>query len=175
MVARGTGFVNGVVAMGLNLSQLVDEAKCFQAVRDHRWPEGQVRCPHCERDEITRQGQRKDSNTPDRQRYRCESCGKRFDDLTGTIFANKNKGLKTWILCLYFMGLNLSNRQIAQELDISESAAQAMTEQLRDGIIEKKPPVKLSGAVEIDEVYVTAGFKGLPDEVGKTASGAGGN
>jgi hypothetical protein len=26
-----------------------------------------------------------------------------------------------WILCLYFMGLNLSNQQIAQELDLHPS------------------------------------------------------
>ena len=39
------------------------------------------------------------------------------------------------MLCLYFMGLNLSNRQIAHELDLSESDAQEMTEQLRDGIV----------------------------------------
>jgi hypothetical protein len=40
----------------------------------------------------------------------------RFDDLTDTIFAGHYQPLKVWILCLYFMGLNISNEQIAQEL-----------------------------------------------------------
>jgi len=62
--------------------------------------------------------------------------------------------LKNWILCLYLMGLNLSNEQIAQELDLSSRNAQAMTSQLRAGIVSKKP-VELSGEVETDEGYIT--------------------
>ena len=38
------------------------------------------------------------------------------------------------MLCLYLMGLNLSSRQIAQELDLIASHVQAMTEQLRTGL-----------------------------------------
>lgn len=46
-----------------------------------------------------------------------------FDDLTGTIFSGSNKSLKVWIVCLYLMGLNLSNAQISSELDISYPTA----------------------------------------------------
>ena len=38
---------------------------------------------------------------------------------------------------LYFMGLNISNEQIAQELDISRSDVQEMTTQLREGVVKK--------------------------------------
>ena len=65
------------------------------------------------------------------------------------------------------MGLNLSNRQIAQELDLDKDVVQDMTTQLREGIDQSKPEVNLSGAVECDEVYVTAGHKGNPEEVKK--------
>lgn len=65
------------------------------------------------------------------------------------------------------MGLNLSNRQIAQELDLEKDVVQDMTTQLREGIDQSKPEVNLSGAVECDEVYVTAGHKGNPEEVKK--------
>ena len=71
------------------------------------------------------------------------------------------------MLCLYFMGLNLSNEQIAQELDLNSDDAQKMTTQLREGIVERKPEVTLSGEVECDEVYVVAGHKGKPEEVKK--------
>jgi hypothetical protein len=30
----------------VNLASLIDDAKCFALVRQHRWPEG-VRCPGC--------------------------------------------------------------------------------------------------------------------------------
>ena len=65
------------------------------------------------------------------------------------------------------MGLNLSNRQIAQELDLGVSGVQAMTEALRRGLTAKLPPVILRGEVEIDEVYVVAGHKGQPAAVAK--------
>ena len=45
--------------------------------------------------------------------------------------------------------------------------ANAMTTQLREGIVEQTPKVTLSGEVECDEVYVVAGHKGHPEEVKK--------
>ena len=100
-------------------------------------------------------------------RYRCKACSGRFDDLTGTVLAGHHQPLRVWVLCLYFMGLNLSNRQIASELGLDTSDVQAMTEQLRRGLVAKVPVVELKGEVEIDEVYVVAGHKGQPEEVTK--------
>src|SRR4030095_3224880 len=66
---------------------------------------------------------------------------------------------------LYFMGLNLSNEQIAHELALHVSDVQQMTTQLRQGIVKKKPTVTLSNEVECDEAYVIAGHKGQPEVV----------
>jgi len=148
----------------VNLSSLIDDAKCYALVRQHRWPEG-VRCPHCQSSSVALHG--RDDSQPHRQRYRCKACGIRFDDLSGTVLAGHHQPLRVWVLCLYFMGLNLSNRQIAQELDLNPSDVQLMTEQLRTGLVAKSPPVTLEGEVEIDEVYVVAGHKGNPAAVAK--------
>jgi transposase-like protein len=148
----------------LNIQTLIDDAKCYETVRRLRWPDG-TRCPHCDSPEVTKQG--KDDTQPHRQRYECTACHRRFDDLTGTIFANHHQPLRVWILCLYFMGLNLSNEQIAQELDLNPDDAQEMTSQLREGIVVRRPQVTLSGEVECDEVYVVAGHKGHPEAVRK--------
>ena len=77
--------------------------------------------------------------------------------------------MEAWIGCLYLMGLNQSNSQIAHELDLNEDDVQRMTEQLRMGIVAKTPQPRLSGEVECDEVYVVAGHKGHPDAVEKKA------
>ena len=115
---------------------------------------------------VTRHG--RDDTRPYRQRYRCAGCRTRFDDLTGTVLAGHHQPLRVWVLCLYFMGLNLSNRQIAKELDLSQADVQLMTEQLRAGLVARIPPVRLEGEVEIDEeVYVVAGHKGNPTAVAK--------
>ena len=154
----------------INLSGLMDGAKCFAFVHQRRWPEG-VRCPSCGSASVARHG--RDDSQPHRQRYRCAACGARFDDLTGTALAGHPRPLRVWVLCLYLMGLNLSNRQIAQELGLSQPDVQLMTEQLRHGLAAKLPPARLEGEVEIDEVYVVAGHKGRPADVAKGGGSAG--
>src|SRR3954453_5096723 len=148
----------------VNFSALLDDAKCFALVRQHRWPKG-VCCPDCDSAEVIRNGH--DEQQPQRQRYRCKACHGRFDDLTGTVLAGHHQPLRGWARCLYLMGLNLSNRQIAAELGLDGSDVQAMTEHLRHGLAARIPPAKLTGDVEIDEVYIVAGHKGQPAEVAK--------
>jgi transposase-like protein len=155
----------------VNLAALIDDAKCFELVRQHRWPEG-VRCPTCDSAAVARHG--RDDTQPQRQRYRCSACGRRFDDLTGTVLAGHHRPLRVWVVCLYLMGLNLSNRQIAQELGLGVSDVQAMTEHLRAGLAAKTPAVVLDGTVEVDEVYVVAGHKGNSAAVAKKAARGGG-
>jgi len=180
----------------INLSGLMDDAKCFPFVRQHRWPEG-VHCPACDSSSVIRDGC--DDTQPHRQRYRCKACASRFDDLTSLdaasrhlppgdrcamVLAGHHQPLRVWVLCLYFMGLNLSNRQIALELGLDGSDVQIMTEQLRRGLVAKAPEVELKDEVEpdarassgIDEVYVVAGHKGQPAAVAKRGgSGAAAN
>ena len=148
----------------LNIREIIDDAKCFQTVRELRWPNG-VCCPHCDSASVVKHG--RDETQAERQRYHCRDCNRYFDDLSGTIFEGHHQPLAVWILCLYFMGLNLSNRQIAQELDLNTGDAQHMTHQLRQGVVVRKPQVTLEEAVECDEVYVVAGHKGHSEAVKK--------
>ena len=151
----------------LQLRSLVDDAKCFETVRHLRWPQG-VRCPHCDSSQVIGKGA--DDTQPARQRYACQGCERRFDDLTGTVLAGHHQPLAVWILCLYLMGLNLSNVRIGKELGLDDSDVQVMATQLRQGIVQRQPEVQLSGEVECDEVYVTAGHKGHPEAVKKKAA-----
>lgn len=121
--------------MLLNIQHLIEEAKCYAVVREMRWPEG-VRCPHCGSEETKKRGFH--NQQAHRQRYACQDCERQFDDLTGTIFEGHHQPLRVWVLCLYFMGLNLSNQQIAAELDLDQGLVQDMTTQLREGIVVKK-------------------------------------
>jgi transposase-like protein len=124
----------------INIQHLIDDGKCYATVRELRWPEG-VKCPHCGSAEINKRGH--DERQQDRQRYECKGCGRQFDDLSRTIFEGHHQPLRVWILCLYLMGLNLSNQQIAAELDLDKDAVQDMTTQLREGIaLKKSPPVE---------------------------------
>ena len=146
----------------LNITSLIDEAKCFEVVRKIRWPD-QVKCPDCGWSCIKKRGFH--NTQAHRQRYLCKHCYCMFDDLSETIFAGHHQPLSIWIVCLYFMGLNQSNQQIAQELNLNKDDVQHMTTQLRAGVVNKKPIVVLQDEVECDEVYVIAGHKGYPAAV----------
>jgi transposase-like protein len=80
----------------VDLASLIDDAKCYELVR---------RCPHCDSASVARHGH--DDTQRHRQRYRCKQCQSRFDDLTGIVLAGHHQPLRIWVLCLYFMGLNM--------------------------------------------------------------------
>ncbi len=118
----------------LRIDNLIDDAKCYESVRQIRWPDG-VRCVRCQSDQVRRRGLHQRQR--ERQHYHCKACDSDFDDLTNTIFAH-HQPLRKWILCLYLMGLNLSNEQIAQELDLDKDDVHQMTTQLRSGVVDLK-------------------------------------
>jgi transposase-like protein len=120
----------------VNITSRIDEVQCYQAVRELRWPEG-IACPSCASIQVIKRGF--DDTEPARQRYECHDWHRRFDELTDTIFAGPHQPLKVWILCLYFMGWNLSHEPIAHGLALNGSDVQHMTTQRRDGIVKKSP------------------------------------
>lgn len=123
--------------MLIHIQNLIDDHRCYEVVRQLRWPDG-VCCPHCQSVQVSKRGFHTQQKA--RQRYLCQGCGHEFDDLTDTIFEGHHQPLKVWVVCLYLMGLNLSNEQIAAELDLSPGEIQKMTSQLRAGVVDKKSP-----------------------------------
>ena len=124
----------------ITIRKLISEESCYETLRQLRWPEG-VRCPFCGSVEVNRRDH--DEVHRSCQHYHCKGCDRRFDDLSETVLAGHPQPLPVWIICLYFRGLNLSNRQIAQELDLNEDDVQVMTTALREGV--DKPRVAPGG------------------------------
>ena len=110
-----------------SLNNLIDESKCYEEIRKKRWSCG-LHCPHCTSNKISKRG--KNHRQQECRRYACKHCGRRFDDLTETIFMGRHQPLSVWFTYLYLMGLNVSNRQAAKELGLDESDGQAMAELL---------------------------------------------
>ena len=148
----------------VSLSGLMDDAKCFALVRQHRWPEGcalprmrsflgqlgRVRRHAAASSALPLQGVR----VPLRRSHR-HGAGRASPAAAGVGAVPLLHGAEPL------------EPQIAGELGLAVSAVQAMTEQLRRGLVAKVPAVELKGEVEIDEVYVVAGHKGQPEEVAK--------
>ncbi|MEZ4683688.1 MAG: transposase [Caldilineaceae bacterium] len=146
----------------IKIQEVVDDAKCYEQVRALRWPV-RVLCPHCGSHKIKKRGfhsgQRASATVS------LPGCKKHFDDLSKTPLEGRHQPLKVWLLCLYFKGLNLSNRQIAQELELNQADVQGMTSALRQMVYLRRQPPLLTGEVEFDEVYLVAGHKGHPATV----------
>jgi transposase-like protein len=153
----------------LKITDVISELECYNKLRDMRWSDGKPVCQKCSSSNCKKVG--KVTEESPNQHYQCEDCNRHFNDLTSTIFKSSNLPLKSWMCCLYLMGLNTSNRQIAQELGVSEKTAQNMTTKIRSEIQKNRPDPKLSGEVEFDEVYIVAGHKGHPESVKKGSKG----
>lgn len=156
----------------LKIQEIVDDAKCYEQVSALRWPE-EVTCPHCALRKIKKRGFH--SRQAARQRYRCRTCQTDFDDLSQTPLAGHHQPLKMWLLCLYFMGLNLSNRQIAQELELNQADVQQMTNALRAFVYNAEGTHIQSTVGGVTTVYI-AGFyefieNGATDKVTKYDEG----
>ena len=120
--------------INIQLHKILNVSLCWDILREIRWADG-VCCPKCAGKSVVKNG--KDTVHKDNQHYHCKSCGKYFDDLTDTLFSDSQQPLHHWITALYLMNLNVSNLQIAQELDISATTAQNMCSAIREGVVKK--------------------------------------
>src|SRR5689334_9247546 len=72
----------------IKLTNLLDEAKCYEVIRQLRCPDGVV-CLHCRNRGVTRNGHA--DHERNRQRYLCRTGRYRFDDLTRTVPARRHQ------------------------------------------------------------------------------------
>jgi len=147
----------------IQLHKILNVSLCWDILRQVRWSEG-IRCPHCGSSKVVKNGM--DDNCPDKQKYGCNGCHRKFDDLTGTIFSGSKQPLHHWITVLYLMNLNVSNSQIAKELDISEATVQGMCGKIREGVVKKSLLYHLSVTLRLTNVMSLPDKKDSPPESG---------
>jgi transposase-like protein len=129
------------------------EAATANLLQQVRWHDG-LYCPHCRSESVINYGSYRLF-----QRYRCKDCGRTFNDKTGTIFAHAKIGLKTLLFAFYsLLRFNTSIRQLDAETDVSYRSLLHRVEQFARTL--DAPVPNLTGPVEIDEVYISAGLKG---------------
>jgi transposase-like protein len=133
---------------------LPNKADCLQYVRRQRWSD-EVTCPHCESADTAKKGTTK----KDAQRYKCHSCDTYFNDLTGTIFADHRMSLPDDVKHLREMQ-EKQTTQITQQLDRSYRSVLDFVHEVQDAL-NQDAEFELSGVCEADEIYVTAGEKGI--------------
>lgn len=131
-----------------------DEEKAMDFLRHVRWPSG-VYCPECKSFEVYNRGVQGKS-----RRYSCNSCGLNFNDLTGTVFANK----KLPVGEIFYIIMNLDKKSVqrlSDELGHKWDSVYRVAHEFRESLLDKSTDPVLKGDVEIDEMYQSAGEKGL--------------
>lgn len=124
-----------------------DEATCRAYLEARRWPEG-PRCPRCSQAKVW---------TMKAPFYRCAGCGHDFTVTAGTLFADTHLPLRLWFQALWYIvhqknGTSALGVQRVLGLG-SYRTAWRWLHKLRRAMV-RPGRDRLSGTVEVDEVYV---------------------
>jgi transposase-like protein len=146
---------------GLNLVKLGahyhDEESARKFLEALRWPEGPY-CPHCGSTKAYRLRQKVDSKKPGRPGLvKCGDCKKQYTVTVGTIFEASHIKLHKWLLAIHLLCSSkkgMSAHQLHRMLGVQYKTAWFMAHRIRFGMSQSPMAAKLTGIVEVDEVYV---------------------
>lgn len=139
-------------------TESVDPKESLQARFDEEhFAKGRF-CPYCRSTSVVRNGKQSDGT----QRYKCQSCGKRFQSNSHTLFAGtltqeKEKQVHRFLQCMLD---NLSLRRCAEECRISLPTAFSWRHRILDGVRTFLQDYVADGIVETDETFYNLSFKG---------------
>jgi len=148
-----------------HVHQLFSTDTCHAYLRTLRWKDRPLQCPHCHSQAIGPWGTY--HYRPGFKRYRCKACGRTFNDLTKTLFAQSQRSLSHWIVATFLLCLACSSRRIARELGRHVRTSYRWCWWLRNVALSYEMDRHLEGTIEADELYHTAGKKGQATQGGK--------
>jgi transposase-like protein len=118
-----------------------------------RWPDGVVRCPMCDRDDVV--------FLHNQRKWQCKSvhAKRQFSAKVGTIFEDSPIPLEKWLVVVWMLSNcrnGISSYEIGRTIGVTQKSAWFMLHRIRLGLQGKKGG-KLGGPqgkVEIDETYI---------------------
>jgi transposase-like protein len=131
-----------------------DEDRAVEIFRQIRWSNG-VYCPKCKSFDIYNRGIQGKT-----RRYSCNECGANFSDLTDSIFANKKLPVGEMLYILINLDKK-SVKRLSEELGHKWESINRLAKEFRGNLAEMSEDPILQGEIEIDEMYYSAGSKGL--------------
>ena len=118
--------------------------RCENLLRDIRWPDGLVKCPHCKSTHV------RYMNSVNR--WKCYTKHKRpqFSVRTGTIFDESAVPLSKWFVCLYLIVSaknGIASWEVHRAIGVTQKTAWFMLQRIRAGLKTRKR--RLEGVVEV--------------------------
>lgn len=127
-----------------------DADRCTKYMIAERWPDGQVRCPHCDSGNV--------KYLPNAKLWKCyeKHPRQKFSLKVGTIFEDSPLGLDKWLPAVWLLANcknGISSYEVARDLGVTQKTAWFMLNRIRLAM-QSKSFTKISGDCEIDESYI---------------------
>ena len=116
-------------------------------------------CTKCHSTNINKNGKSRG-----KQDYVCKECGKKFNNLTGTIFHHTHLTYKQIELAIDCVINLFSIRKMAKIVSISTKTAFTLRHKIMSCLKDIVDSFKLHGEVELDEYYLSINLKGTKSE-----------
>jgi transposase-like protein len=131
----------------------VDEAKAVAFLENQRWGDSPC-CPRCGDTNVYRMmtGEQRNKDF----RWRCKGCKAMYSVRTASVLEETRLSMKVWVYAIWKAASSkkgISALQLSREMEITHKSALFVLRRLRHGLQEDEPK-KLTGTVEIDEVYL---------------------
>lgn len=94
-----------------------------------------------------------------RRVYQCRSCGHFNYPTAGTIFHKTHTSLQRWFLAIFLIASDkrgISALHLSKQIGVSYPTAWAMLQRIRHAMAKRDAQYKLSGCVELDEMFIGA-------------------
>src|SRR5918993_2273911 len=145
------------------------EDACRKALFEMRWREG-LTCPAC--------GGRSFCELKGRKAFQCNRCKRQVRLTAGTVFQDTKLPLTTWFAAIYHLTQGkggISSVELGRRLGVKQGTAWLMKHKLmRAMALREAAKPKLSGRVELDDVYLGGERQGGKRGRGKRGRGAAG-
>jgi transposase-like protein len=134
------------------IRHFADEQVCIDAVRDMRWPDGQVVCPYCESP--------KNYWLANAKRWKCAGCRKQFSVKVGTVFEDSAIKLDKWLVAIWLIANcknGISSYELARHVGVTQKSAWFMLHRIRFVLADGGWPKiggEDGGPVEVDECFI---------------------
>jgi transposase-like protein len=132
-----------------------NEPSCEDYLIRIRWPEG-MRCPSCGGGSFYQRLRH-------RRAYECRLCHHFTFPTAGTIFGKTRTSLHRWFVAMFLVAMDkrgLSALLLSKHLGTTYKTAWSMLQRMRHAMAKRDRHYKLSGCVEMDEMFVGAPTEG---------------
>jgi transposase-like protein len=134
------------------IKYFADDQRAFDYMKLIRWPDGIVRCPKCESEEV--------SFISTRKLWTCKECKtkKQFTLRVGTIFEDSPIKYDKWICAIWLIANaknGISSYEIGRALGVCQKTGWFMLQRIRLAM-QQGSVKKMRGIVEADETYIGA-------------------